>query len=119
MTFACFHFFLACVKYINLSALIPKLNEQGLLTSEEEKSINNSTLKLTERMETLIQCVAKKESGWKKFLTALKAETSHDGHKALLKTLPSIEGTHTHTDTHTHSNIHTQIHTHYVLHLNT
>ena len=98
-----FQSFSACVEHINLSALILKLNEQGLLTSEEEKGITDSTLKLTERITKLLQCVTKKENGWRKFLAALKAEASHNGHTTLLKKLPSVEGTHTHTHTHTHT----------------
>lgn len=85
--------FVACVRYINLSALVPKLNEQDLLTSREEEDIMDSTRKLTERIETLLKCVATRKDGGIKFITALKAETSHDGHATLLKILPSIEGT--------------------------
>ena len=51
------------------------------------------TRKLTERIETLLKCVATRKDGGKKFVTALKAETSHNGHATLLKILPSIEGT--------------------------
>ena len=84
---------LACVRYINLSTLVPKLNEQDLLTSKEEEEITDSTRKLTERMETLLlKCVAMRKDGGIKFMTALKAETSHNGHATLLKMLPSIEG---------------------------
>lgn len=83
----------ACVRYIDLSALVPKLNERDLLTSKEEEEITNSTRKMTERMETLLlKCVATRKDGGIKFMTALKAETSHDGHAILLKMLPSIEG---------------------------
>ena len=84
-----FCYLLACVRYINLSALVPKLNEQDLLTSKEEEEIMDSTRKLTERMGTLLKCVASRKDGGRKFLTALKAETSHDGHATLLKMLPS------------------------------
>ena len=90
-------FFSACVRHLNLSALVPKLNEQDLLTSKEEEEIMDSTRKLTERVETLLKCVATRKNGGIKFMTALKAETLHDGHATLLKMLPSIEGTHTHT----------------------
>ena len=52
----------------------------------------DSTRKLTERIETLLKCVATRKDGGMKFLTALKAESSHNGHETLLKILPSIEG---------------------------
>ena len=94
-----------CVQHINLSALIPKLNAEELLTSEGEKDITDTTLEPREGIAKLVQCVGEKVDGWKKFLAALKAETSHDGHANLVKVLkPSIEGTfmqlHTHTHTH-------------------
>lgn len=84
----------ACVRYINLAALIPKLNKQALLTYEEERDITNDRLKVRERIIRLLECIRKKKDGWTKFLTALEEETTHKGHATLLdelKKLPSIE----------------------------
>lgn len=85
----------AYVEYINPSTLIPKLNEQGLPPFEEGNCITNATLKPRERILNMLQCVTKMENGWKMFLAALKADTSHSGHATLLqllKVLPPIEG---------------------------
>ena len=86
----------ACIQYINLTALIPKLNEQELLTFEEEKDITNSSLRVREGIVRLLECIRKKDSGCKKFLAALKAETSHKGHATLfdeLNRMSFAEGT--------------------------
>ena len=91
----CINFlFSACFRHIELPVLIPKLNEQDLLTAEEEKKIINLTCNKKEQIAILLKCVGGTEDGGIKFLTALKAETSHDGHTNLLRVLPSIEGTH-------------------------
>ena len=85
----------ACVQYINLTALIPKLNKQELLTFEDEEDITNDRLKVREKITRLLECIRKKKDGWNRFLTALESETTHKGHATLLaelKRLPSIEG---------------------------
>ena len=53
----------------------------------------NSTQNRNDQIAMLLKCVGRKENGGIKFITALKAETLHDGHRKLLKILPSIEGT--------------------------
>ena len=86
----------ACVKYLHLSTLIPKLNEHGVLSSEEERNVASAALKPRERTVNMLWFVVKKMNGWKMFLSALKSETSHSGHAALLevlKVLPPVEGT--------------------------
>ena len=85
----------SCVQYINLTTLVPKLNEQRLLTLEEERDITNPILRVREGITRLLECVGKKKDGWRKFLKALEAESSHGGHTSLLadlKRLPSVEG---------------------------
>lgn len=79
-----------CVQYINLTALIPKLNQQNLLLFEEEKDVTNPTLRQYDSVTRLLQCIGRKKDGRKKLITALEGETSHKGHVTLLAELKRV-----------------------------
>ena len=78
------HFQPTLVKYINLSALLPYLNKQQLLTDLENEVLCNLLIPHRSRVQKLLQFMeAKGERGFRLFLEAISEEPEHLGHQDL------------------------------------
>ena len=76
------------VRLINLPELVPYLNRHELLTNRENEILQNSLCPLHDRVLNLLRFIEKKgPDGYEKFLQALKEETSHMGHRQVVKLL--------------------------------
>lgn len=81
------HMHKECVKYINLEALIPHLNNQDLLSCSQEDDVMNTQLTLHDRITNLLHFISNKADGFAKFCTAVGREKSHRGHHDLFTVL--------------------------------
>jgi len=76
------------IQWISLSELLPYLNRHELLTRPENEVLLNSAVTHHDRVLKLLSFIEKKgPSGYEKFLEALEDETSHLGHKEVVKLL--------------------------------
>ena len=76
------------VRLINLPELVPYLNRHELLTNRENEILQNNMVPHHDRVLNLLRFIEKKEpDGYEKFLQALKEETSHMGHRQVVKLL--------------------------------
>lgn len=74
------------VQYIDLDSLIPYLNQQLLLTDDENEILLNLYLSNRKRVLKLLQFVESKgEEGFLRFLRAIESEQEHMGHVELTK----------------------------------
>ena len=76
------------IQWISLPELLPYLNRHELLTRPENQVLLKSAVTHHDRVLKLLSFIEKKgPSGCEKFLEALKDETSHLGHKEVVRIL--------------------------------
>ena len=76
------------VQYINLESLVPYLNQQQLLTDDENDTLLNLYLSNRIRVIKLLQFMETKgDEGFQRFLKAIAYEQDHMGHAEIAKLL--------------------------------
>ncbi len=78
------------VQYLSIDALIPYLNQQQLLTDDENDILLNLFLSNRTRVLKLLQFIERKgDEGFQRFLKAVADEPEHMGHKDITKLFAS------------------------------
>ena len=73
-------------QYLDPQTILPNLNAKGLLTSNEEESLQNGTTQAkVDKIKELLP--TKGEGWWDKFIDCLKETTQGTGHSTLLECL--------------------------------
>ena len=81
------------IQLINLQSLIPHLNEQDLITRDEQDRLTNPLLTECERIVDLLYIIERQGAeAYPHFLEAIKQETTHSGHKVLYDILVPKSG---------------------------
>ena len=78
-----------CLHLLNLTTLIPILNQYGLLTSSDTYTLQNPYIPPNERSSALVYRIlpTKGSGAFKKFIECLQEEKEHLGHQEWVKVL--------------------------------